>query len=584
MKRIYILSALLIITLCACSQSDSVPEDKPAEAPPDVVVEEEPYSGGFTKEQRISDAQTIIGLFERNYAPREWKKEFLNISFEDHSKSFVVAAAEDISDEEFYGFIGKYLTGFQDAHIGFYFPSSAAATLPFIVDDIEEHLVVVETKHDAPEDIKVGSELVAIDGVPAETILEEILNYVGTGNPAASRRFAARQITLRRQYSLPELPDEATVTVTFRSFADGTAKDVTLEWERTGNEFAEYNDAGIDISANVKSDTIEAKDDNPFYSKMRIFPSLEKRSFSLLGNTEPFFPMGDDFMERKDGPLYSGIFIVENKRIAYIRIPDFYSNPYESIAQMEEDIRYYEDTTDALILDETANPGGDWCYATTLASFFYDETFKDLNDHWRANRDTLTHIEMMVEHPEWFDLTEDEIKQAEEIAADIRDAMKTGRLLSKPYPICAWDGNLEPYKDDEGNKIIYTKPVLLLMNELSVSCGDLFPALMKDNGRATLFGATTMGGGGAVDGRRAIGYSESNISFTISLVLRNKTTETSDGLQTGFIENVGVKPDIEYQITLDDFMSGYELYRNSVIQAALSLVDNEAEKEATDEE
>ena len=36
------------------------------------------------------------------------------------------------------------------------------------------------------------------------------------------------------------------------------------------------------------------------------------------------------------------------------------------------------------------------------------------------------------------------------------------------------------------------------MNELSLSCGPVFPAIMKENGRACLFGQATGGAGGFV--------------------------------------------------------------------------------------
>ena len=56
------------------------------------------------------------------------------------------------------------------------------------------------------------------------------------------------------------------------------------------------------------------------------------------------------------------------------------------------------------------------------------------------------------------------------------------------------DGTLQP--DD---KVSWKKPVVMLADELSVSCGDIVPLLAKANGLATVFGETTMGGGGNVE-------------------------------------------------------------------------------------
>jgi len=570
----------IAISGCSSSATSGESPDDPPKPPPS-VGKEAPYRGGFTKEMRISDARTIISIFERNYAPREWKEKSLGLSFEKLSRDFLESAEKEMPDESFYGLIAQYLSAFQDSHISFHFPSSARASLPISTDYLDGKVVVIDT--DTPK-VALGSELVSIDGKSSEKILKNNLSYIGQGNPEAALRFAAARITFISQAKFPKLPQNAVSTLVFKKPTFGETYEVNLEWSYRGSEFAEFNDPGIDIFSSVKSQTGFEKSNPLFDRTQRLFSGSRDYAHLSMGEEKPFFPVGENFILRKASPHYTGVFLIDGKRIAYLRIHDFNGGTYDfkdAIAQLEEDIPYYEETTDAIIIDQTGNPGGSWHYSTTIASFFFDRPFEDLKDAWKANRATLSWVEDVVEYYRDSDNSE-KAKWFKILAEEVRQAMKDGRILTKALPIINTSGTIEPYKTKDGTQITYTKPMLLLMNELSVSCGDLFPALMKDNGRATLFGTRTMGGGGAVHQTSPIGYSEIAIGHTVSLTERNAETEF-DGKKTNLLENVGVAPDIEYRIGLDDLMSGYELYREHAIEAALGLLENQTQDEQEDE-
>ncbi|TBR20006.1 protease-like activity factor CPAF, partial [bacterium] len=107
----------------------------------------------------------------------------------------------------------------------------------------------------------------------------------------------------------------------------------------------------------------------------------------------------------------------------------------------------------------------------------------------------------------------------------------------------------------------YTKPILLLINELDFSCGDFFPAILQDNKRATVFGVRTAGAGGAVKATQFPNqFGIAGLAYTWTIALRTNGQP---------IENLGVTPDVDYKTTEEDLKTGFAGYARA-IQAALT--------------
>ena len=121
----------------------------------------------------------------------------------------------------------------------------------------------------------------------------------------------------------------------------------------------------------------------------------------------------------------------------------------------------------------------------------------------------------------------------------------------------------------------FYKPVLILINEFDFSGGDVFPAIMRDAGRAKLFGHRTSGAGGNVAEYGPLTNSYFKFNLTESLIIRPNGE---------FLENLGVQPDIPYQVTTADFMNDYADYVEAFTSAALELVDTDCQEQPAAED
>jgi C-terminal processing protease CtpA/Prc len=105
---------------------------------------------------------------------------------------------------------------------------------------------------------------------------------------------------------------------------------------------------------------------------------------------------------------------------------------------------------------------------------------------------------------------------------------------------------------------VWTKPLVVLIDELAASCADVFPMLIKNNHAAPLFGRRTMGAGGNVEGFGPLTNSLATLSLTRGTFTSHQDDEAY--VPSDFVENNGVQPDIEHIITASDFRTGFVDY------------------------
>ena len=101
----------------------------------------------------------------------------------------------------------------------------------------------------------------------------------------------------------------------------------------------------------------------------------------------------------------------------------------------------------------------------------------------------------------------------------------------------------------------------------------MFPALLQDNHRATLFGMRTMGAGGSVVGFNATAYTESFFRITVSLMNRGRLVQAPGFPLAPYVENIGVQPDIvQDYMTRANLVSAGTPFRQAFTNAIVNIV------------
>ncbi len=266
------------------------------------------------------------------------------------------------------------------------------------------------------------------------------------------------------------------------------------------------------------------------------------------------------------------------KLIGYVRIPGYIVPDYDkSIESFKKLMEKFEDTTDALVIDQINNPGGSVFYLYALASLLSSEPLKAPRHKMALSQSNIAEAASILPALKAAKDTEEVIKvlggaktlnglpvtyEIGRFLVDfyefILDQWSQGKRITDPYYLLGAD-HINPHPGTQ-----YTKPILVVVNELDFSGGDFFSATLQDNQRVTVFGTRTAGAGGYV---LQAGFP--NLLGIQGVWLTGSIAERVD---KNPIENLGVKPDIEYTLTDKDLQEGFKEYKAAINKAITDLV------------
>ena len=149
-----------------------------------------------------------------------------------------------------------------------------------------------------------------------------------------------------------------------------------------------------------------------------------------------------------------------------------------------------------------------------------------------------------------YPITERVIQELQDYVLDLLSTWESGSRFTEPHHLLGLS-HIIPHPKGH-----YSKPILLLINELGFSCADIFAAIMQDNHRATLFGKQTAGAGGYVRKyKHTSRFGIAGYTLTGSILIRPNGK---------MIENLGVAPDVPYELTIRDIREDYADYVQAV--------------------
>ena len=254
--------------------------------------------------------------------------------------------------------------------------------------------------------------------------------------------------------------------------------------------------------------------------------------------------------------------------MGYLRIPDFNFYQAADFYCLTRQIRKLnEKGAELLVIDLMHNPGGMFNCLMTAISLLIDKPIKNLTQWSTVSPEIAGVMELktLLSDPDQIEMMRKELKNSVpgmdgeyleksllNYADFILDQSSKGLKISEPFPIAGIEEIL-PHP-----KTRFKGPLLVLTDALDFSCADFFAALLKDAGRATLFGSKTAGAGGIV---------------SFNLLLSNRlgitaltTTASVVQRQNGeLIEGIGVAPDIEYHISPEDYLQNFEPMRQRIL-------------------
>ena len=260
--------------------------------------------------------------------------------------------------------------------------------------------------------------------------------------------------------------------------------------------------------------------------------------------------------------INAALYKFAGKTVFLLRSPTYSPQDFSTAVYMKYFkalIADFQDFADVMVLDQMHNPGGSFC--ADFYNLFAKENDVQSVEAVRADRKWINDLYITWPLEEGPTSNPWDIKLLQSWGAIVEKHYDRGDFLTEPFALFA-ASNLAVLKE-----VTWTKPMIVLIDELAGSCGDMFPMLVKANKRAIMIGRKTMGLGGNVEEVGQLNHSRIKVRMTRGLFFPYH----ADGRYPPeeIVENNGVDPDIEYAHTVEDFRNGFKAYVNMFSEKAV---------------
>ena len=493
-----------------------------------------PGFADLTPDQKEFDFRLLASMYAKNYAPYEWKQQLFGFNLFD-IESWISRARSSPSDLAFYEVCAEYVSSFRDSHTSYSFFSTFFADLGFHSDIYDERVIIDaidRTRYPLQEfRFAIGWEVVAIDGVPARILMNRFARFISAADERTLQRWSAQRLSRRFQSSIPrahEIGDSAEVVL--RS-PEGQESTYTLTWEKFGTP---VTSAGRLPSPNFNSAvrTAPAATVGEQWLPRWLAPLAELQYAKVetepdavlnIGSLNPIYARPEGFQRRSTSSdaFLSGTYPFAGQQIGLIRIPHFSpASVSTALQQWNTEIAFMQANTDGLVIDVTRNSGGNICYTEEILRRLIPYQFRATGLELRATAYWVQQFSNAVESAKATGAPDYLIAQVEANLATVLAAYRENRGRTGPLPVCSESLERTPAAG------VYSKPILVLIDDFSISAAEVFASIFQDNGRAPLFGYRTNGAGGSVITRQPAVYSEATARYTASLLHRKNVVVT----------------------------------------------------------
>lgn len=514
------------------------------------------FSQILTKEQKLLDFEYLVSHVKSSYGPLKYKTKTRIVNIDKLIKKFRSKIIKTKTNGEFYYMIKRFVSSFRDGHFSARIPTSQRATLPFRVDWVNGKVLIQSTLPMLGSiQLSPGDELLKVNNKSVKTVMRQLKKYIGTGSKQTETRWAAWLIAIRPGSSLPVPSGDVTLSVKLRS--SGKVVDIKTKWSVTGEPLDEKQEF-FKGNKNLQSFTSSKRlTFNPIedLSIADSFDSLGEKfaeiTYACSASTRIAVPSGATVIMKK--PFVAYYYPTKKGNVGYLRIPhySFGKNSELVLANYAYAVNELEKNTVALVIDQDHNCGGQVKFLGDIFGLFINKPVENALFKLVANKGMYIAMKKSIEQssPNVIGFS-----MWKAFLSHVKEAWLSGNYLTSKISL------QRIYPNQETG---YTKPMVVLTDEISGSGGDAFPALMQGYDRAEIIGTRTSGLGGSVASIPNLPFSQISIRLTQTLFYHPNGQE---------IENNGVKPDLPYTITADDFLGGYVNYREFYTEKVLELL------------
>ncbi len=551
----------------------------------------------LTPDQKLLDFQQLVALYDKNYAPYEWKRDALGFDMLKIAP-WMDRVRQTKNDIEFYEVSAAYVAALTDSHAVYRLPSTFYAYLGFDVDlyDGKPLVEYMDPFLAFQFPFRVGDELISVDGVTVANWMKEIGKYRASANPRTNDRYNVDYVTFRPQSVYPratEVGEKATVVIKRRT--TGALETYEIPWDKVGlplgvvgpvpspqmTPLRKRRAQSSEIEGEATPPEVEPEYMKPLRQLQNFHVPEDEKGVQNYGSISPVFRGGlpTNFTQRlgrlSTDYFFSGVYQASGRRIGFLRIPRFDpTSTTAALVQLQTELAFLQANTDALVVDIMRNPGGLLCYGEDILKRLIPYRFRGLGVEIRATRSWLNSAHNSVEAAEAAGASQFVINQYRAIENELDAAYRANRGRTNAVPLCASYFERDPATTTAGTPLTYTKPMLLLTDEFSASTADVFAAIFQDSQRGPIFGWRTMGAGGSVSSLGdAQFYSEATATVTESLAQRTEQKISPQYGITPYLENVGVVPDIQVDyMTEDNLLNQGRAFVDAFTAAVVALI------------